>query len=216
MKHPFRHNRLVEIVGIVIISAIISIRPAQARLCACCVEPGARYEYPGEIYDFEFEMINNLKVYRVARLYVAAGFPDGFKGISIPAEDSLTEDYRVSVSQKGRRWSLVFKRKDGERGSLIFTLPKKAVHFGVDLSANVRRETRDPGSIYKELRFKGPVWGTGMFQGGNARATKFLMVFQGYGNACTSESDFGNWTLAITGPRASYRFYGAFVIPTHR
>jgi len=195
---------------------IISIQPAKASFCACCSDPGEWYEVSGEIYDFQFEMINSLKVYRVARLYTTDAFPDGFKGMSTSDEFTWAEDYKVSASQKGRRWTLAFKRKDGKRGSLVFTLPKTAVRFGADLNSNVRKEPRDPGSIYKEVRFKGGVWGTGMFREGNAPGTRYLLALQGYGNNCMNESDFKNWTLAVSGPRASYRFYGAFVMPTHR
>lgn len=208
--------RLVGIVAVVTMLTIISIQPAQARWCACCSDPGEWYEVSGEIHDFEFEMINSLKVYRVARLYTTDGFPDGSKGMSISDELTWAEDYRVSASQEGRRWTLAFRRKDGKRGSLVLTLPKTAVRFGADLKANVRKEPRDPVCIYKEVRFKGAVWGTGMFREGNAPGTRYLLALQGYGNNCMNESDFKTWPLAVSGLRASYQFYGAFVMPTHR
>jgi hypothetical protein len=205
------------LVGIVLVAAMLTFiptQPTQAGFCACCVEPGTWYEESRQVYDYEFRIINQLKIYRVARLYVPVSFADGFKGISAVGDEALTEDYDVSVSQQGQRWTLAFKRKDGKRGSLLFTLPKTAVRFGADLNANLRTEPRDPQSIYKEMRFKGAVWGTGMFAVGNARGTTFLLTLQGYGNACMDESDFRNWTLAVSGPRASYRFYGGFVTST--
>jgi hypothetical protein len=209
------HGRFAGVAGVVTMLAIISIQPAQGRLfCGCCVEPGAWYQESREVLDFEFEIINKLKVYRVARINVTDASPAGIKGISGSSEDTWMENYRVSVSQQGRRWTLAFKKPDGQRGSLVFTLPKMAVRFGTDLGANVRKEPRDPGSIYKEVRFKGAVWGTGIFREGNAAGTKYLLALQGFGNNCMSESDFRNWTLTITGLRISYQFYGAFVMPT--
>lgn len=209
--------RIAGIAGVATMLAIVSIQPAQARLfCACCVDAGEWYESSGEIYDFEFEIINSLKAYRVARIYVTDASPEGIKGISGSSEGTWTENYTVSISQQGGRWTFAFRKPHGKRGSLVFTLPKTAVRFGADLRANVRKEARDPGTIYKEVRFKGAVLGTGIFREGNAPGTKYLLALQGYGNDCMSEGDFKNWTLAINGPRASYRFYGAFVVPARQ
>jgi len=210
MNTQINRMRLIAITGFVMMLTILHIRPAQAYWCACCAEPGQWYEESGAVHDFEFEIINQLKTYRTARLYQPASFPEALKGITDLSGDSWMEDYTVSVSQTGRRWTLSFKRKDGKNGSLVFTLPKTAVRFGVDLGANVRKEARDPVSIYKELRFKGSVWGTGIFKEGNAHRTRYLLVLQGNGNACMQETDFKTWTLEVSGPQASYRFYGAF------
>ena len=204
---------LIRFFGIVVLAAVLAIvssQPAEARFCACCSEPGDWYETSGAINDSEFSMIGDLKVYRVARLFTTEAFPDGFKGFKVPDGFIPGDDYIVSVSQNGRRWRLSFKQKDGEKGTLVFTLPGTAVRVGADLTANVREEIKDPVAIYKELRFKGVVSGTGMFTAGNAPGTRFVFTLQGYGNNCASSSDFHSWTLAVSGPRASYRFYGAF------
>ena len=209
-----RAINLCRFAGIVVLATVlttVSSQRAQARFCACCSEPGDWYEISGAIADYEFSMINDLKVYRVARLFTTVAFPDGFKGFKISDGFSSADDYSVSASQNGRRWRLAFKQKSGEKGTLVFTLPGTAVRFGADLKANVRKPVKDPGAIYKELRFKGAVWGTGMFAVGNAPGTRFIFTLQGYGNNCASSSDFHGWTLAVSGPRASYRFYGAFV-----
>jgi hypothetical protein len=200
-------------VAVVTLLMIASIQPARAGMCACCVDPGERYERTGKLYDFEFEIINNLKLYAVARLYSTDAFPHGFKGMSAADESTLAKDYRLRASQNGRKWTLNFTRNDGKRGALIFTLPTTATQFGADLNTDLRKEPQDPGHIYKEVRLKGTVVGTGMFAAGNSVGTRFVLTLQGYGNRCMSESDFRSWTLAVSGPRASYRFYGATIAP---
>jgi len=76
-------------VAVVTLLMIASIQPARAGMCACCVDPGERYERTGKLYDFEFEIINNLKLYAVARLYSTDAFPHGFKGMSAADESTL-------------------------------------------------------------------------------------------------------------------------------
>lgn len=103
------------------------------------------------------------------------------------------------------------RNASGQAGSLIFTIPDRFIHFEVDLNADVRQPRRDPGGIYEEWRFKAPVWGTGMFAIGNALNTKLALVLRGTGNICISASEIKNWNLEVSGPRASYSFYGDFV-----
>jgi hypothetical protein len=194
----------------VIASALLVMWPAKAHTCACCMEPGAWYEGTQRTGDLNFLKLNSLRFYPVARLYTTDGYPDDFSGISA-SPDSMYEDLKISVSRIGNRWTLHFRAKGGETGSLIFTIPERFVHFEVDLNADVRQPRRDPGGIYQEWRFKSSVRGTGMFALGNAPNTKLRLVLRGTGNTCITASEIKNWNLDVFGPRASYSFYGDFV-----
>lgn len=151
-----------------------------------------------------------MRFYTVARLYTTDGYPDDFRGISA-SPDSLLEDLKISASRIGNRWTLGFKAKGGETGSLIFTIPETFIHFAVDLNADVKEPRHDPGGIYQEWRFKAPVRGTAMFAIGNAANTKLTLVLRGAGNICITASEIKNWNLEVSGPSASYSFYGDFV-----
>jgi hypothetical protein len=194
----------------VTVVAMLVIWPAKAHTCACCMEPGAWYEATLRTKDLSFLKLNSLRFYPVARLYTTDGYPDDFSGISA-SPHSMYEDLKISVSRIGNRWTLRFNAKGGEIGSLIFAIPDRFIHFEVDLNADVRQPRRDPGGIYQEWRFKAPVRGTGMFAIGNAPNTKLTLVLRGTGNTCISASEIKNWNLDVSGPRASYSFYGDFV-----
>ena len=82
-----------------------------------------------------------------------------------------------------------------------------ATSFGADLH-DAPEGSASP-ILYKEWRFTGRASGGGFFKKGIAPGTKFYLILQGRGNYCLSSSDFRNWRLDITGPRASYAFYGS-------
>lgn len=171
-------------------------------LCACCAEPGEWFERTGRLEDYEVSELSNVKFDAVAKLYLDAAGYEGAKGLpaqyeSFQLSDSLNRALRLTLNFKGER---------GETGALVLQLPRVATNFGADLH-DMPEGSAGP-ILYKEWRFSGLARGTGMFRRSVVPGTKFHLVLQGRGNNCLSSTDFKNWRLDITGPRADYAFYG--------
>jgi hypothetical protein len=108
-----------------------------------------------------------------------------------------------------KTWKFTLKSKGGKTGTLTLPIPTQMVSFKVDIHDG---EPNTETSLYKEFRYKGTVSsGTSLFKAGIVRPTTYFLVFQGRGNNCDNASDFTHWRLEITGPKASYAFYGKMV-----
>ena len=202
-------SRAIRIALILFLLVLLSAAPSApsvstsaAFACACCAEPGEWYESVGRLADYEIEELRNVKFGKTASTYTnAAGF-EALKGF--PGE---YDSFNLSASLSPRlSLTLILKGERGETGSLILALPRVATSFGADMH-DMPEGSAGP-ILYKEWRFTGFVTGTGIFRKGIVRGTKFKFILQGRGNNCLSSTDFKNWRLDITGPRALYAFFG--------
>ena len=184
-----------------------SALPAAPLACACCAEPGEWYEHTGKLADYEIEELRGVKFAKTASTYLNAAGYEGLKGF--PVEN---DSFNLSTTLSPRfTLTLTLKGESGATGSLVLALPKIATSFGADLH-DMPEGSAGP-ILYKEWRFEGLVSGTGIFRKSIIRGTKFNFILQGRGNNCLSSSDFKSWRLDITGPRASYAFYGLLNTP---
>ena len=204
-------SRKIKIAFFLFLLVLLSVAPATpsvttsaAFACACCAEPGEWYESTGRIADYEIEELRNVKFGKTASTYTNAVGYEGLKGFPVEYDS-----FNLSASLSPRlSLTLTLKGERGETGSLILALPKVATSFGADLH-DMPEGSAGP-ILYKEWRFSGLVTGTGIFRKSVVRGTKFKFILQGRGNNCLSSTDFRNWRLDITGPRADYAFYGSF------
>ncbi len=192
----------------IIAMAMISAIPARANLCACCAEWGEWSETASKLSDFEMDELNQLKFSQTAKLYSTAAFPEDISGLGVK-EDEMSEDFKLTLSRSGNKWTLTFKSDSGQTGALALTLPATATRFHTD-----PRDGKEGGAggplLYKEFRLRGQCSGTGFFAKGIAPGTKFRLILHGRGNRCLTTEDFKGWSLNISGPRARYTFYGSF------
>lgn len=182
--------------------------PASSSLaCACCAESGEWYERTGKLAAYEIEELRRVEFDKTARTYLTAMGYEGLKGFPVEYESfNLSSLLKPSLAL-----ALTFKGERGETGSLTLLLPRVATSFGTDL--HDAPEGSAGAILYKEWRFEGVASGSGVFQKSITRGTKFQLILQGRGNNCLSSADFNNWRLDITGPRASYAFYGSLKNP---
>jgi hypothetical protein len=206
-------SRIIKIAFILLLALLAaassapSASPATAFACACCAEPGEWYEGTEKMADYEIDELRRVKFGKTASPYLNAAGYEALKGLSLEYDSyNLSSLLKPNLSL-----TLTFKGERKETGSLVLTLPKVATSFGADLH-DMPEGSAGP-ILYKEWRFKGLVSGTGFFKKGMAPGTKFQLILQGRGNNCTSSADFKNWRLNITGPRASYAFYGDLANP---
>jgi hypothetical protein len=197
-----RMSRFVQVASAVVLLTLLAW-PVSVNACACCSEPGLWYETTERMQSYQWAEIEKIKFGGPANLYMNAAGEDGIVGVSNPAEE-----YSLTLAQQGRtRWELRFKDKAGRAGTLALTVPNTITVFEADIHDGQTSAGGGP-LLYKEWRLTGAAVGTGVFRKGSTAQTKYRLVFQGRGNACTSAEMFDNWKLQIFGPRASYSFYG--------
>jgi hypothetical protein len=192
---------LAFILAFIFLMVLVSAAPSRAAACACCADSGDWYERTARMQSYELGELRRIKLGEAANLFLTEA-DDDIKGLSV--------DYQAfSVSnffKPGQTLTLTFKGERGAAGSLVLFLPRVVTSFGVDL--HEFPEGSSGPILYKEWRFEGSVGGSGIFQKGLARGTRFRLILQGHGNNCVSAEDFKNWRLQIKGPRAAYAFYG--------
>lgn len=206
-KNAFLSSSKIILVALLILLPVLSASPSTNFTCACCAESGEWFERTERMESFEIDELRRVTFDKTASVYLtAAGFED-LKGLSLEYES-----YKLSSLLKpSLALTMTFKGERGETGSLVLSLPKVATLFGADLH-DAPEGSAGP-ILYKEWRFKGTVTGSGFFKKGMTPGTRFQLILQGRGNNCLSSSDFNNWRLDITGPRASYAFYGSLKNP---
>lgn len=158
--------------------------------------------------QYEMSELRSMKLGKVAKLYTTEADMEGMKGLPV---ESYSFDLLANFFNPGRSTTMTFKGERGETGSLTLFLPRTATFFGADLH-DYPEGSAGP-ILYKEWRLEGRVGGSGFFRKGIAPGTRFRLILQGRGNNCLSSSDFKSWRLQVSGPRASYAFYGLFADP---
>ncbi len=207
LKAAFLSSSRIIIVAFIVLLPVLSASPSTPFTCACCAESGEWYEQTGRMEAYEIDELRRVEFDKTASTYLTAAGYEGLKGLSLEYDSfNLSTLLKPSLAL-----TLTFKGARGETGSLVLPLPKVATLFGADLH-DAPEGSAGP-ILYKEWRFKGLVSGSGFFKKGITPGTKFQLILQGRGNNCLSSSDFNNWRLDITGPRASYAFYGSLKNP---
>jgi hypothetical protein len=191
--------------------AMLVIWPAKARVdsavvqppvCACCAEEGEWYERTDRVRSDQLVELNRMRFSPTANTYLGPSDSDDYE---------FATNYSLTQTRAGRRWLFKFSDDKGKTGTLSFTIPATLESFGVDLHD---KEIGGLGpTLYKEMRFTGAAQVTGILKQGIAGVARFRLILQGRGNNCTQAEDFKNWTLQITGARASHKFYGSFKEP---
>jgi hypothetical protein len=188
-----------------VLVAALLLWPVRVNACACCSEEGTWAEWTEPFDASELEELARLKFAEVANAYANA---EGEVGEQIAG--NFSGEFSISLTKRqARRWDLRFRDQQGRTGTLTLTVPNTLTEFQVDPQDGQKSAGGGP-LLYKEWRLTGTVAATGIFRRGNTQQTRYRLILQGRGNACTSADMFESWTLQIFGPRASYSFYGKF------
>jgi hypothetical protein len=204
-RHHHRGMNLRSIglfTGLAIFMAAGSANRAMA--CACCSDPGTRFEAVVDVSDFHRDQLRGLEFAKDAELFMTEAGEDSVKGIT-----TIAEKYQLAVKMEEKQWRLTFQTEDGKSGTLTLPFPVKLGSFQVDPREG-RKSAGGGPLLYKEWRWEGTPSTTGIFQKG---ATRFSLVLQGHGNRCDGGDDFSHWRLEVTGKGVSYALYGALVRP---
>ncbi len=182
---------------------VAALSSSAALACACCTDIGDRFVNTSAIESYDRVVLKEVVFTGTAQLSTGPRDLTDIKGI-VTKSAALT----LKVEKTADAWVFRFDDRAGNTGRLDFALPKTMTKFHVD--------TRDPDkadvglgpALYKEWRVTAKAVGVGMLSGvvgGNQQAT---LILQGYGNNCTSETDFHAWSLSIYGPKAEILLFG--------
>jgi hypothetical protein len=178
---------------------------ANILACACCAERGEYAISTSKPDSINLNLLGEMKFGSDAVLYTDAAGLDDLKGLAIDTASEDADQFDLVSTFTAKTWKFTVKTKGGKTGILTLPIPTQMVSFRADIHDTTEGEV----SLYKEMRYKGPVGGgTGIFKAGIVKPTTYFLVFQGRGNNCDNASDFTHWRLEITGSKADYAFYG--------
>lgn len=200
----FSHRALGSMAGIAL-SLLLPISAAHA--CACCAEPGDRFDRAEAIDEYALDVLAAVKFDGKARLYAtAADWTEQIKGITNPAK---SDTYDLKTSRTARAWTFVLSDTKGHKGRLTVRTPAKIHKFHADTKPQARTSGGYvPTKLYKEWRLAGSVTGAGMFTFKKSAKSQAKLILHGTGNGCTSADQFTNWTLDVAGRGVQFRFFG--------
>ena len=177
-----------------LVTLVPALLPGAAFACACCADPGTRFEQDVARGNWEVKEISRLAPTSPARLYLTACGMECVEGIEDPRP---TYPVAFDVSDNG----IAFSFGEGD-GTLIFPWPADYRWFGADTALSGEGET----ALYTELRFRGSVAGTGDFA--NEGPTEAELVLSGQGNRCITARSFDGWSLTVYDETTQYRLFG--------
>ncbi len=196
----------------------IAAAPVSALACACCAETGTYLDVKLRPEQLTANLLSELRFDSQADLFTTeAGF-DMIKGLDPVRPEYDSGDWTAQTrfgsraSLNGQTWRFDYTTPKGQPGSLVFPMPVRLELFKADIRDD---ENRPNGPLlYKEIRLRGTVSSaTGFTRAGWRRGTTYFLLFQGRGAGCDEPSDFTNWRLEISGPRADYAFHGKLAPP---
>ena len=173
-------------------AAFALLIPGHALACACCADPGERFEYQVSFGEYERGELASLQADGPAFVFQTACGTDCIQGI-----DALQDEYDVSINVEES--DLVFGIEG--HGELTFEMPDTFTYYGVDLSPT---EDAQPTVLYTEMRFRSRVITSGDFSSGRSAE----LVISGEGNICISAQAMEHWRLSVSGDGVNYRLFG--------
>jgi hypothetical protein len=213
--------RVSRVVVLVLgLSAGLPAGVQEALACACCTNEGQRSVSVRPMDSGKREEIGRLRFSADAQLFSGEGDAGDVKGIA-----KSSGLYELHVAQEPNRWIFSFRDKasrdktgndkisrDQARGlgTLTLAIPATLSIFEVDPRLGEPQGGQGP-SLYKEWKLTSAAAGTGLFAPGIGSGQRLTLILQGHGNSCTSGDMFSHWTLAVSGPKANYHLFGAFV-----
>jgi len=190
---------------LVLISLAFSslVHTTTARACACCSDPGMRFEATNDINEYEKDELGRIRFDDTAQLFTTPAFPEDIKGIVTPSD----KPYRVRGITGPTPWTFELSDSEGKQGTIVFPLPRRLARFMVDPRDEEATSAGGGPRLYKEWRLAS----TGDLSGlvaENKKKAQATLILQGHGNGCTMAEDFTHWTLQVSGPDVRFTLLG--------
>jgi len=174
-----------------------------ARACACCSDPGMRFEAAEDIDQYEKDELGRIRFDDTAQLFITPAFPDDIKGIVAPSD----KPYGFRGITGPKRWTFELSDSARKQGTIVFPLPRRLVRFMVDPRDDEATSAGDGPRLYKEWRLASTADLSGLVAE-NKKKAQATLILQGHGNGCTMAEDFTHWTLQVSGPDVRFTLLG--------
>lgn len=190
--------------GLALLALATIIYAEPARACACCADAGYRFEMTGAVEPYEQDVLEALRFDERAAL---ATRELDVEGLPLPSYDDSQDffGYKMKTVFEADRWTFTLSDSGTPQGTIVFQVPATLEQFVVDPRDTGRHARAGGPVLYKEWRLKGSV-----VVDGKTRAPASL-ILHGRGNACSSEADFGHWTLDVEGGGVRFMLIGDLV-----
>ena len=197
-----------KLVRVIVISVMTCAQTEASLACACCADPGARYERSDTLADGELSDLERLRSDGLAEIYSTACGDDCIKGIApIDGWHHTT----LSVGRGGVILVLASEKSATPSVTLTADAPDKFVWLATDPAPGSR--SASPGGLYSEtilpltMQGAGPNW-----TGGSTRFDARLILI-GQSTACMDMSLNTHWMLDVETKDLSFRLFGRFAEP---
>ena len=181
--------------------AAAALPPNDVLACACCSDPGDRFERTEPLADYTREVLLAVRFDPAAQLYADAGFPETVKGVIAPNAGA----YRVAWSVADNRLLLSATDPAKAVGTISIALPRRISTLAFDPQ---NASERPNGPILMRIwRLDGDAELTGIFAAKQKRA-KAQLILQGSGNRCATNTDFKSWTLELKARDVAFKLLG--------
>lgn len=179
-----------------------------ARACACCSDPGMRFEAAGGIDEYEKDELGRIRFDGTAQLFITPAFPDDIKGITAPSD----KPYEFQGITGPKLWTFELSDSAGKQGTIVFPLPRRLVRFMVDPRDEEATSAGGGPRLYKEWRLASTADLSGLVAENEDKAQATL-ILHGHGNGCTAAEDFTHWTLQVSAPDVRFTLLGKLKKP---
>jgi hypothetical protein len=183
------------IAAAIVLSSSIS---GEALACACCSEPGQRFDR-SEVPDAYIR--GELALLKFGN--TAKGSREG---------TPVAQVYRLKASRIKREVALTLTDAMGGTGRIVIPLPKMMSRQEYDAGKGDAKSAGGGPDITKEWRFEGPAKLSGIVARGGTHGSATL-ILRGHGNSCAAAPDFTHWTLAVAGRASKLEMVGTFAEP---
>lgn len=198
-----RSGRLIQAVSAFI---ALALQVDAASACACCSEVGHRIIGEEKIEDYVAEIVGGV------RFGNEAGVVGGERDASeIEGLKTVSHRWKAKVVTTKGRWTFEFIDSAGNRGDLLFDIPRVFYRFEVDPRDPAGATNPGGPPIYKEWRMTSKAVGSGMLAASVGGEQKATVILHGRGNLCTEIESFTAWTIELRGAKARNTIYGGLV-----
>ncbi len=191
--------------ALLIAAMLQGLAASSALACACCTEPGQRYEGTDRVSTYFRDEIAAIRFAPTASLYAGERGTDVVQGIRAPSD----KPYKVTLTRPaapGGMFTLDAVDAAGQSGRITFAMPQRVTRLEVDPRSDTKAGGNGP-TLYKEWRLEAPATLSGIFAAKQSRGTARL-ILQGRGNSCTASPDFSHWTLVVSGTGVRFSLLG--------
>lgn len=197
-----------KLARVIIVFVMTCVQAGSALACACCADPGARYERSGALSDWHFSGLERLRSDDVAEVHYTACGEDCILGIA-PIDD--WHGSTLSVGSAGVTLTLASENSQSPAITLIADAPSQFVWFATDPTPGSRGVT--PGGLYSETLLPLTMQGTGPSWTGGSNSFNARLILIGQSNACMDMAQSTHWMLDVETEDLSFRLFGKFASP---